>query len=208
MLPRPREATGALTLALLLSVTPLTAAGCSAPGDGGSGAATEVEPGDSETGGAGGEEGSTSASTTEQASEPGFLELCEPGSSPTLTLGGGLYSYEPWAGGEAVLVYGHQGGYHIDVSLLATRLSREGAASGTLRGYIDGELLAVTPFGGELSCRIAGDGLELAGNILIWDAEPAALHGELARVEASLTDGAGTTVEASAEVVIIDPFAP
>ncbi|MCA9717852.1 MAG: hypothetical protein H6713_00505 [Myxococcales bacterium] len=204
MLSHRRRCALALALALVAS-------GLACDESGGGGGTVDATTGGGGTGeGVEGESDGAPAASSDAGDATGgseFLEACEPGPTPTLEIGGGTARFEPWVNDEAVLVYGHQGGYHIDVSLLATRLTREGAIDGVLRGYIDGALRAETSYGGELTCLLSGEGLESAGNLLIWEAEPAELHMRLARIEAELTDAAGTTVSASAEVVIIDPFA-
>ncbi|MEZ5397890.1 MAG: hypothetical protein R2724_34700 [Bryobacterales bacterium] len=124
---------------------------------------------------------------------------CEPG----LAIGDGTDGYAPIAdGGEVVLVHGPQGGFHVEVGLLATHLDVSTLVTGHLAATVDGEELArVDPW---LDFQCGADGLEAVGARLVYAGTPETLVGRRTRITARVVDLAGTVVEAEGTYGIVD----
>jgi hypothetical protein len=131
---------------------------------------------------------------------------CTPdGSIPTLEVGHGSSGFAPFSTGPASLVYGDQGGIHIDVGMRAEYLDVSGVFISEVRGYLGGEEVAVGQGGTILACRPDQQALERAGIRLVFDLSPTQVHMQTITVEASFQDTQSTTVMASGEVLVVDP---
>jgi hypothetical protein len=131
---------------------------------------------------------------------------CLPGDGPTLTVGTGELAFEPVAAGDTVeLVHGPQGGFHTHVGLSATFLDASATVAAVMTGSIDGEVLAESAPYLTLRCNPETHALESWGTRLIWDALPEDLDGKPITVSVTLTDAAGTTLDASVDLLIEDP---
>jgi hypothetical protein len=135
------------------------------------------------------------------------LDPCLAGPDPSLSLGHGELGYLALDSGPtlAELIHGPQGGYHINIGLEATGLDASLPWEAHLEGWIDGTLVGETYPWATMRCNRAADTLQAWGLLLVWDAEPEALHGETTLVEATIVDAAGTQLRATAEYLISDP---
>ena len=141
------------------------------------------------------------AGTTGAATDP-----CEAGGPAGVELGHGLTSFAPFGDEPAELIYGPQGGFHIEIGVRAWGLDDSDVAVARLRGLIDGaEVGSSAPYA-MLECTPDGTALEALRLPLIWDTTPEMLHDAVATVELELTDAAGTVVTASGETLIFDPL--
>lgn len=130
---------------------------------------------------------------------------CVPGKDPSLEIGVGLGGYEALAdGGEFPLIHGPQGGYHLEIGLLARRIDGDDLISGELTGSIDGVVLARTSPWLDFRCDEDVGGLTSWGTRLIYEETPEFLDGKTTVVTARVTDLEGTTVEATSTFVIRD----
>ena len=133
---------------------------------------------------------------------------CEPGDSPTLTIGTGEYSYEEMASGtELELIHGPQGGYHVILAVEATYLDASSLWTAQLVGSLDGAESAHTWPYIDARCNEARGTLQGWNLFLIFDEgiAPEDIHDRDAEVDVTVTDAAGTSVSASTSVHIWDP---
>jgi len=96
---------------------------------------------------------------------------CESAPSTTLELGGGLDEFVPFDESPTLdLVYGPQGGVHVEVSLLATGLDATASWQTQLSGSQEGTVMAATldtlP---QPRCREDGSGAVVSGLRLIFE---------------------------------------
>jgi hypothetical protein len=130
---------------------------------------------------------------------------CLPGDDPTLTIGLGLGEYTPIPdGGEFPLVHGPQGGYHLEIGLLATHLDASDLVVGHLEGTLDGEPFAAADPWLDFRCDNVHGGLAAYGSRLIYEATPEFLDGKVTEVYAEVTDQRGATVSTTATFTIRD----
>ena len=137
---------------------------------------------------------------------PGCLPAgCRGGDEATLTLGTGVDAYQPLPTPPTLdLIYGPQGGVHLDVSLRASGLDLSALWDVEIRGLIGGVVRADTRPQVEATCDEDLALSELVGMRLI-------LHGDVRPVDlmdgidvtARVTDGRDVTVEATVEDVTI-----
>ena len=134
-------------------------------------------------------------------------EGCEPGESPTLSIGLGLDDYSPLLDGDDVpFVYGAQGGYHIELGLEATHLDAEAFVSGSFEGRVDDALIATAKPWLSFRCDPETDTQKSWGTLLIFDAQPAELHDVDAEILVEVTDASGQTIQSALTVHLIDPL--
>lgn len=164
----------------------------------GSTTGTEAEP-SSRGPGESGEE-TIDAST---GNEPPEADPCMPGDRPSIEVGHGEVVFEPFDAHPAELVYGVQGGYHINVGVRGVYTDNTDVSVLRMTGFIDGEELAFSAPYVELRC--IEEQQEAVNLLLIWDTTPDVLHGKTALIRAELTDAAGDIYTAEGEVVIDDP---
>ncbi len=142
----------------------------------------------------------------EDAAEPDPEDPCKPGPNPSLELGHGEIAFETLEdGGSLELIHGPQGGYHTLTSLQAVDINGSEQLVGELRGYIGDQLMAESHPYLNFRCS-SGEGLQVWGKFLIWEAEPEELHLQTVRIEAEVTDASGVVVTASKEAIIHDPI--
>lgn len=96
---------------------------------------------------------------------------CESGDAAELVMGGGLEEFVPFEGAPTLdLVYGPQGGVHVEVSLLATGLDAgepwRTEVQGFQSGVAVGASLETLP---QPTCRDDGNGAEVTGLRLIFE---------------------------------------
>ncbi|MDP6931824.1 MAG: hypothetical protein QGG40_02865 [Myxococcota bacterium] len=132
---------------------------------------------------------------------------CVSGDEPTLEVGKGELEYQDMGAedGTAELIHGPQGGYHLNIALQGSFLDASAPLEAELTGWIDGEEVGHTLPYATMRCNQAAGALQAWGLLLIWDAEPEALHEKTTTVEVELTDASGETISASSDVVIWDP---
>jgi len=146
--------------------------------------------------------GADKADDTEAAGDP-----CLAGDAPTLAIGVGETTYEPFeAGSEVALIFGPQGGYHVVLALAGQYLDPEPVWTVTMTGSIDGERWGQTVPYAQPRCD-AEAGLLIAWNLLlIWDEvedpDPYPLDGQTLDIEVSALDMSGTTVSADTTMVL------
>lgn len=158
----------------------------------------EAEPSSTETSESGEE---TVDATT--GGEPPEADACMPGDRPSIEVGHGEVVFEPFDAHPAELVYGVQGGYHINVGVRGVYTDNTDVSVLRMTGFIDGEELAFSAPYVELRC--IEEQQEAVNLLLIWDTTPDVLHGKTALIRAELTDAAGDVYVAEGEVVIDDP---
>lgn len=126
-------------------------------------------------------------------------ETCRPGDTPTLTLGTGIDAFEPMSDpAELPLIYGPQGGVHLDLALRATYLDLSELWDVQLRGTLDGQVVADVRPQVEASCNVDAEAEDLVGLRLIFDDSVAAADlMDPIDVFATVTDAGDRTVEAS-----------
>lgn len=134
----------------------------------------------------------------------GPLDPCESSSSATLELGGGLEEFVPLGDPPALdLVYGPQGGVHVEVSLLARGLDATSPWRTELRGYqgdnMVGASLDTLP---QPACQEDRGGAVVSGLRLIFEdwVRPANFD-EPIKIEARVWDQFDSLVEAEAQGV-------
>jgi hypothetical protein len=135
---------------------------------------------------------------------PGGGDRCTPGGEPSLEIGLGVAGFTALEDGEFPLVHGPQGGYHLEIGLLATHLDTSDLVVGHLEGLIEGELYAQSDPWLDFRCDETHDGLVSWGSLLIYDATPEFLDGKLTTVTATVTDVAGTEVSVTSTFTIRD----
>ncbi|MEQ1502426.1 MAG: hypothetical protein ABMB14_09350 [Myxococcota bacterium] len=131
------------------------------------------------------------------------------GDGPTLEIGLGVGGFTPIGDGTFPLVHGPQGGFHLEIGLLATGLDTGDPAggdlvTGALSGVIDGQTYAETAPWLEFVCDEAAGGLVSYGTRLIYDATPEFLDGKVTEVHASVSDLRGVEVAVDATFTIRD----
>ncbi|MEQ1564265.1 MAG: hypothetical protein ABMA64_01415 [Myxococcota bacterium] len=130
---------------------------------------------------------------------------CALDAEPTLTLGYGVGGYTPIPdGGEFPLVHGPQGGYHLELGLLATGLDATNLVVGHVEGTLHGEPFASADPWLDFRCDDALGGLVSYGTRLIYDAQPSALDGQPTEVTVEVADPRGGTLTGAAEFTIRD----
>lgn len=102
-------------------------------------------------------------------------------------------------------MHGPQGGFHIVLALEATHLAADDTLTAVLTGTIQGEVRAESYPYVDFRCNHATDTQQVFNLLLIYDAQPEELDGQLTHVTAELTDGDGVAVSAEADVTIEDP---
>ncbi len=130
---------------------------------------------------------------------------CQPGDSPTLALGTGVEDFVPLADPPTLdLVYGPQGGVHVDIALRATELDSSALWTIDLRGLVDGVVRGDARPQVEARCTPDVDALDVTGLRLVWhdDVTPADLAGPV-DVLVEVRDAAGREITASAQGVSI-----
>jgi len=135
-------------------------------------------------------------------------QTCTPTDAPELRIGTGELSYQALEGEGAPieLVHGPQGGYHV---VLAPETEGADGSSywvAEMRGYLDGvERARAVPYV-TMQCNPQTGTLQSWGYLLIWEAEPEELDGQLVHIEVDTTDSAGVALYAEADFTIDDPL--
>lgn len=134
-------------------------------------------------------------------------EDCPLDAQPGLELGVGSDSFSTLdeAGGEAVLVHGAQGGYHLELGLRATGLDASDLATAVLTGVVGSEQLASNSTFVQFRCNAETGTLDAWNLRLIYDAQPEALADQPTTVRASVTDGSGAEFTTESTLTIVDP---
>lgn len=140
--------------------------------------------------------------------EAGEAEDCPTDAAPAMEIGVGSESWQSIgdASGEATLVHGPQGGYHLELGLRAEGLDVTDLASAVLRGAIDGEELAVSNTWVQFRCNPATNTADAWNVRLIYASTPDLLDGRETDITATVSDVAGTVFEATASLTIVDPL--
>ena len=132
-------------------------------------------------------------------------EDCRPGDSPTLTIGTGVDAFVALPEPPTLdLIYGPQGGVHVDIALRATQLDATDLWTVDLRGLVNGVVRGDVRPQVEARCTVEAEALDVVGLRLVWhdDVTPADLM-EPVDVLVELTDSAGWVISASADAVAI-----
>ncbi len=122
-----------------------------------------------------------------------------------LTVGTGTGGFESLDDGDLwPLVYGPQGGVHLDVGIRAVDLDLDDLVAGQLEAEVDSRVVASSePW---LDFRCTGDSLQSWGTRLIFEVDIGDVESELAdrdvTVRAELTDRQGTSVSGEGVFVI------
>jgi hypothetical protein len=129
---------------------------------------------------------------------------CIPGADPSLEIGLGVGGFSSIEDGEFPLVHGPQGGFHLEIGLLATQLDTSDLVVGHLEGLIEGERYAQSDPWLDFRCDETHGGLVSWGSLLIYEATPEFLDGKLTTVTATVTDVQGTEVSVTQAFTIRD----
>ena len=142
--------------------------------------------------------------------------VCDPAEQPAIEVGHGELSFESFNDGADTpveLIHGPQGGHHSTIAVRANglELGREYIIEliGTIGGVERGGGTPLTSF----RCNYGAEVQEYTGGLLIWDAEPEALHQQTATVDTYVMDPAHTNenghpttiAHATADFLIWDP---
>lgn len=142
---------------------------------------------------------------TDSSSDSGpLVDRCTPPGDSILEVGHGVDEFVPFSEGPADLVYGNQGGIHIDIGLRAEYLDVSGPFLSDIRGYIDGVQVATGQRGSFFNCLPDQSGLVRTGVRLIFELNPVDVHNQTVTVEAEYQDTQGVTVNASGSVLVVD----
>ena len=142
----------------------------------------------------------------DDATDTGPLEdHCTLEGEPDLAIGHGGGSFETFGDDAAVLVYGEQGGVHIDVALRAEHTDLSGAFVSDIRGYLDDVQVATGNGGGAFVCDPDTLYLLRDGIRLIFEIPPSQIDNQLFTVTAELTDSTGNLLMTEDAVWVVDP---
>ncbi len=134
---------------------------------------------------------------------------CTPdGEPPTLAIGTGETRFEALdaADPRMEIIFGPQGGYHVLVSLEATRLRVADTVQAAMRALHGEDELGLEDAAVRMRCNPSSGRLESWGAFLILDIEdPTALDGETLSVEVTVTDDAQTSVSDAVDVTVFYP---
>lgn len=133
---------------------------------------------------------------------------CDEAPEPTLHIGTGELSYQALEGdGDPIeLVHGPQGGFHVVLALEAVGADASDEWVADMRGYLDdAERAHAAPYVA-MRCNPQTDTLQAWGFLLVWDAEPEELDGQLVHIEVDTEDSRGVPLSAAAEFTIEDPL--
>ncbi|MEZ4322027.1 MAG: hypothetical protein R3F61_31435 [Myxococcota bacterium] len=133
---------------------------------------------------------------------------CEPGSDPSLDIGYGWNAFTPAEDGQEVeLVYGQQGGFHIELAVATTELDASDLVSASFSGKLDGQVVAEAQPWFSLECDPISNTQQAAGlRLIFWDLLPPDLDGQTIDVSGSVLDARGETASATKSFVVIDPL--
>jgi len=134
-----------------------------------------------------------------------IVDHCTLDGTPDIWVGHGGGAFVPFDDQVGAIVYGDQGGTHIDIALRAAHMDFSSTFLSQIRGYLDGVQIASGNGGGGFVCDPATlyslrDGIQLR-----FDVDPSAVDGQFVLVEAELTDSAGNTAMSSGMVMVVDP---
>ncbi len=126
-----------------------------------------------------------------------------------MTIGKGVTSFNSLddGGRNMPMIFGSQGGFHLDTALEVTGMSPARDAEVTLLGTVDGREVSESFPLARFTCDAEADALQAWGLRLILFETPSTLNGELLTIDASLTDERGETVAATASDIVIDASA-
>lgn len=133
---------------------------------------------------------------------------CDPGRDPEVVIGTGDRAYAPLSDGDAVdIVYGSQGGYHVDLALDGSRFDGDDVVSASFVGRIGGDDVAFAEPWFTLTCNPESGTQQAWGIRLIFDGLiPPELDGRALDISGQVTDARGLTAEASRQVLLHDPY--
>ena len=132
---------------------------------------------------------------------------CKGGSNPSLELGMGWDRYNPVQPGDEVpLVYGQQGGFHVDLAVAATEFDATDVVSASLSGSLDGVEVAAGQPWFELQCDDTDQRLEGAGlRLVFFGVLPPDLDGQEVEVTATVRDSRNVEASAVQVYTVVDP---
>lgn len=162
-------------------------------------------------------EGTTAASTSGAQSSTGspsdtvgpVPEMCGGDRPGPMEIGHGYEFFAPLDSGPAELIHGPQGGIHITLGLRCAGLEVSEFADVTLRGEIDGQVVADHVQGAILDCEedLGEAGMaEAVWLSMIFEVGPEAVHDQVVDMELTLVDSLGHMVSAEASTLVIDPL--
>ena len=129
---------------------------------------------------------------------------CRPGGTPTLEIGLGRDTYFPAEDGDdGLLVYGPQGGQHVDLAISATHLDPSSTASSTIEGRLNGTVVAAGAPWFDLTCE--QDTQRAWGLRMLLEVPPEQVDGQTIEVDVTVRDAKGTEVSAQRTLHIVDP---
>ena len=135
------------------------------------------------------------------------IGACKKGPDPTLQIGLGVEGYSELQD-EFPLVHGPQGGYHLEIGLLATHIDASDLVTAHIEGTLDGEPYVETDPWLDFRCDEEQGGLISWGTRLIYGAPPEVtpemLDGESTEVTVTVTDLSGDKLTASSTFTIRD----
>lgn len=133
---------------------------------------------------------------------------CDPGRDPEVVIGTGDRAFVPLEDGDTVdIVYGSQGGFHVDLALDASHLDGTDVVSASFVGRLDGEDVAFAEPWFTLTCNPESRSQQAWGIRLIFDGLiPPELDGRSLEITGGVTDARGVRADARREVLLHDPF--
>lgn len=132
---------------------------------------------------------------------------CKAGSTPTMALGEGAETYGPLADGDTLdLVFGQQGGYHLELAVETTYLEADDLLAGFLTGTLDGEVVASGQPWFQLDCDATTDTQKATGLRLILEVEPEDVHDQTLDVVAEIGDSTGASLVDQRQIHVNNPY--
>ncbi len=109
-------------------------------------------------------------------------------------------------GDEVPVVYGQQGGFHVDLAVAATELDGSDVVSATLSGTLDGAEVAAGQPWFELTCDEDDQRLEGAGlRLVFFGVVPPDVDGQEIEVTATVRDSRNAEASAVQTFTVVDP---
>ncbi len=154
-----------------------------------------------------------SASADDSGSSPGTLgtgeapaEFCPEGVTPSLQVGYGPGDFVPVSSGPALLIAGHQGGFHVELGLVSSGFDVADWGNVHFTARVDGQVVADHDAVAVLNCQYDLDPVVAHSYYvnMIFDAGPDLLLGATVEVDVELTDRGGQVATDSVQFVIGD----